>query len=150
MTDLEVIQILQEKVKKKPDDYRAVEDLFEMLRIYEPVDRKQVHIWNKEVRKVSAQQVRAVKSDALAEKFFYLNRRALLFDAKDDFDAYLQYIELNREPETRFYLPRRKQIMPIVQALQDLEDDKLDLVSISMPPGSPSHSPRPPQAVSLR
>ena len=136
MTDLEVIQILREKVKKKPDDYRAVEDLFEMLRIYEPVDRKQVHIWNKEVRKVSAQQVRAVKSDALAEKFFYLNRRALLFDAKDDFDAYLQYIELNREPEARFYLPRRKQILPIVQALQDLEDDKLDLVSVSMPPGT--------------
>ena len=60
----------------------------------------------------------------------------MLFDAKIDFDAYLQYVEFEREPEKRFYLPRRKIILPIVQALQDLEDDKLDLLGVSMPPGT--------------
>ena len=136
MTNLQMIQKLQKIVKEKPHEYQAVEDLFEMLRIYETENKKQAHLWNKEVRKISAQQVKLAKSDSLAEKFYYLNKRSLLFDAKEDFDAYLQYVEFDREPEKRFYLPRRKQILPIVQALQDLEDDLLDLLSISMPPGT--------------
>ena len=136
MTNLEIIQKLQKIVKEKPYEYQAVEDLFEMLRIYEQENHKKAHEWNKKVRKISAQQVKRAKSDSLAEKFYYLNKRSLLFDAKIDFDAYLQYVEFNREPEKRFYLPRRKQILPIVQALQGLEDDKLDLLTISMPPGT--------------
>ena len=136
MTNLQMIQKLQKIVKEKPHEYQAVEDLFEMLRIYEPENKKQAHLWNNDVRKISAQQVKLAKSDSLAEKFYYLNKRSLLFDAKEDFDAYLQYVEFDREPEKRFYLPRRKQILPIVQALQDLEDDLLDLLSISMPPGT--------------
>ena len=135
MTNLQMIQKLQKIVKEKPHEYQAVEDLFEMLRIYESENKKQAHLWNKDVRKISAQQVKLAKSDSLAEKFYYLNKRSLLFDAKEDFDAYLQYVEFDREPEKRFYLPRRKQILPIVQALQDLEDDKLDLLTISTPPG---------------
>ena len=136
MTNLEIIQKLQKIVKEKPYEYQAVEDLFEMLRIYEQENHKKAHEWNKKVRKISAQQVKRAKSDSLAEKFYYLNKRSLLFDAKIDFDAYLQYVEFNREPEKRFYRPRRKQILPIVQALQGLEDDKLDLLTISMPPGT--------------
>ena len=136
MTNLEIIQKLQQIVREKPHEYQAVEDLFEMLRIYETENKKQAHLWNNDVRKISAQQVKLAKSDSLAEKFYYLNKRSLLFDAKEDFDAYLQYVEFDREPEKRFYLPRRKQILPIVQALQDLEDDSLDLLSISMPPGT--------------
>jgi len=136
MTNLQMIQKLQKIVKEKPHEYQAVEDLFEMLRIYEPENKKQAHLWNKDVRKISAQQVKLAKSDSLAEKFYYLNKRSLLFDAKEDFDAYLQYVEFDREPKKRFYLPRRKQILPIVQAMQKLEDDKLDLLTISQPPGT--------------
>lgn len=135
MTNLEMIKKLQKIVKKKPHEYRAVEDYFEMLRIYETENHKQAHIWNKDIRRITAKQIRLVKSDSVAEKFYYLNKKALFFDAREDFDAYLQYIEFDREPEKRFYLPRRKQIYPIVQSLQDLEDDVLDLLSISTPPG---------------
>ncbi len=135
MTNLQAIQKLRKIIRKNPQQYQAVEDLFEMLRIYESEDEKQAHLWNNDVRKISAQQVKLAKSDSLAEKFYFLNKRSLLFDAKLDFDAYLQYVEFNREPEKRFYLPRRKQILPIVQAMQKLEDDKLDLLSISTPPG---------------
>ncbi|HHW46880.1 MAG TPA: hypothetical protein GXX17_08260 [Clostridiales bacterium] len=117
-------------------EYQAVEDLFEMLRIYEKENNKLAHLWNKDVRRISAQQVKSAKNDNLAEKFYYLNKRSLLFDAKEDFDAYLQYIEFEREPEKRFYLPRRKQILSIVKALQGLEDDEYDLLTLSMPPGT--------------
>lgn len=62
-------------------------------------------------------------------------KRSLLLDAKVDFDAYMLYIEQNREPKKRFYQPRRSKLMPVVKALQDLADDKLDLLGISLPPG---------------
>ena len=54
------------------------------------------------------------------------------------FDSYLLYLEKNRENNRRFYLPRRKCLLKtgIIEALQDLEDDKLDILSISMPPST--------------
>lgn len=54
------------------------------------------------------------------------------------FDSYLLYLEKNRIPKEKFYQPKRKQFLKIgvIQALQDLIDDKLDILSISMPPGT--------------
>ena len=137
MTNLQTIQKLQQIVKKNPSEYQAVDDLFEMLRIYESEDFEKAHLWNKDVRRITAQQVRASGSNiTLGEKFYNLNKKSLLFDAQSDFDAYLQYVEFDRELEKRFYLPRRKIIRPIVDSLQDVIDDKLDLLAISQPPGT--------------
>ena len=136
MDNLKIINKLQKIISNKPHEYQAVSDLFEMARIVEQDDPKLAHSINKDLRNLIPQQVRNPKNDLnTREKFYFLNKRCLLFDAKVDFDAYMQYIEYDREPEKRFYLPRRKQIFPIVQALQDLEDDNLDLLTISMPPG---------------
>lgn len=90
------------------------------------------------VRKICAQKSQKYKKDnpEHAEKYRQLYKKTLLFAAPVDFDSFLQYIEWNREPNKRFYLPRRKQLKPLVEALQDLEDDKLDLLAISMPPGT--------------
>jgi predicted phage terminase large subunit-like protein len=134
--NIKIINKLQKIISKKPNEYQAVSDLFEMARIMEQDDPKLAHSINKDLRNLIPQQVRNAKNDLnTREKFYFLNKRCLLFDAKVDFDAYMQYIEYDREPEKRFYLPRRKQIFPIVQALQDLEDDNLDLLTISTPPG---------------
>lgn len=134
--NIKIINKLQKIISEKPNEYQAVSDLFEMARIMEQDDPKLAHSINKDLRNLIPQQVRNAKNDLnTREKFYFLNKRCLLFDAKVDFDAYMQYIEYDREPKKRFYLPRRKQIFPIVQALQDLEDDKLDLLTISMPPG---------------
>lgn len=64
--------------------------------------------------------------------------KAILFLAQNrDLDSYLLYLEKNRDPEDRFYLPRRKQLrkLGLIQALQDLIDDKIEILSISCPPG---------------
>lgn len=58
-----------------------------------------------------------------------------LFDAPYVFDSFCIYIEKNRPPEKKFYLPRRKQLLVLTEALQDLEDGKLYLLGISLPPG---------------
>lgn len=51
-------------------------------------------------------------------------------------DSGLIYLERYRAPEKQFYLPRRETFLRhnIIQSLQDLVDDKLDLLTISMPP----------------
>ena len=36
--------------------------------------------------------------------------------------------------EKRFYLPRRKTLLPLIEALQDLADDKLDELFLNLPP----------------
>ena len=54
------------------------------------------------------------------------------------FDSYLLYLEKERDYGRKFYQPRRKCLLKtgIIQALQDLADDKLDILSISTPPGT--------------
>lgn len=69
-------------------------------------------------------------------EYMLLQKRALLIAAPQHFDSYLQYVEWDREPKRSFYLPRRKQLLPVVNALQELAEDKADLVCISLPPGS--------------
>lgn len=62
----------------------------------------------------------------------------LLLAQNRDFDSYLLYLEYKRKQEERFYLPKRKHFIRhgVVPAMQDLIDDKLDLLAISMPPGT--------------
>jgi predicted phage terminase large subunit-like protein len=65
--------------------------------------------------------------------------KILLYEAQHKvLDSYLLYIEKDRLPKDRFYLPRRKclQKIGVIDALQDLLEDKLDILSISLPPGT--------------
>lgn len=65
------------------------------------------------------------------------------FEAPFLFDSYLIYLERNRLRKDMFYLPKRKQFLKIglTQMAQDMEDDKLDIGSISMPPGTQKAQP---------
>lgn len=67
----------------------------------------------------------------------------LLLARSRDFDAYLLYLERKRRQKERFYLPKRKQFLKhgIIQGFQDMLDDKLDIMSISMPPGTGKAQP---------
>lgn len=71
-------------------------------------------------------------------KYYDLYNKALLFLAQEhkDFDSYLLYVEKNRDPEDRYYQPRRNKIYWLVQKMQRLIDDESDILSISMPPGT--------------
>lgn len=137
MKNLKVIEKLRKIVSDNPSEFQAVEDLFEMIRIYENENSKLAHVLNREIRGVTAAQVKNNKNTVnLSEKFYWLHKRSLLFDAPIDFDAYLQYVEFDREPSKKFYIPRRRIIRPIVDSLQQIEDDELDLLAISQPPGT--------------
>ena len=62
-----------------------------------------------------------------------------LFEAQNrQIDSYMLYLEKNRVPKDKFYQPKRKQFWKIglIQALQAIIDDELDILSISLPPGT--------------
>ena len=75
-------------------------------------------------------------SDEDVKTIYDLHKSVLLLAAPHHFESYLLYLENQREPEKKFYPPRRKVLKQVVDALQDLADDKLDLLAISLPPGS--------------
>lgn len=116
---------------KSHDIFKNVQALFDLA--YTTSDME----LNYTVRKICAEKAKKFKKDRPehAEKYRQLYKKTLLFAAPVDFDSYCQYIEWNRAADKRFYLPRRKQLKVVVEALQDLADDKLDLLAISMPPG---------------
>lgn len=122
-------------VKKAADrdlsDASALTDYLEIVRLLEAVDFDAAHRRSKEIRQLSGRYAMEQSSALMLD----INKRALLFDAPYDFDAHCMYIELNRDPEKRFYIPRRKQLYKVAQSLQKLADGDLDLLAISLPPG---------------
>ena len=76
------------------------------------------------------------KFDNEIKEMYSLHKKVWLTAAPHHFESFLLYIESNREPAKKFYPPRRRVLKQVVDALQELEDDKLDLLAISLPPGS--------------
>lgn len=68
-------------------------------------------------------------------RFYRLHRELLKLISPYDFDSFCIFLEWNRDPERKFYLPRRKQLKPLAEAMQRLYDDELDLLCISLAPG---------------
>lgn len=81
----------------------------------------------------------------------YMRENGQTYDAIDDYfdlllieaqnqvlDSYLLYLEKDREPKERFYLPKRKQFLKIglVQGYQATLDDEIDILAVSLPPGT--------------
>ena len=62
-------------------------------------------------------------------------RRSYFLTAREKFDDFCIAMEWERKPEARFYLPRRKQLLPVVMAMQELHEGKIEALGISLPPG---------------
>lgn len=73
--------------------------------------------------------------DSFFAPSFDLNKRILCWEATESFDSYMLYTEILRPREKQFYLPRRKQLKILTDAMQDLADHKIELLAISLPPG---------------
>ena len=127
---MDIHTLVDKAFQRDLSDPSALNDAFDALRLLEPEDFTLAHEKNKEVRRLSAKYA----SERTDVKMFELNKRALLFDAPYDLDAYLQYLEWNRKPQERFYLPRRRIMKRVADAMQRLVDGSLDELFLSMPP----------------
>lgn len=129
---------IRQAIAKNPFDVTGYRDLLSVARELIKSDEKYAV---DQFRWLSEKLERAI-SDVVgrdvdtAKHMASLHKQVLLEAAPFDFESYLLYVELNREPEKKFYPPRRKVLKQVVNELQRLADDELDLLAISLPPGS--------------
>lgn len=68
-------------------------------------------------------------------KYMELLKQSYLLTAPDIFDDYMVAMEWGRSRKQKFYAPRRKKLLPIVNEMQKLADGKLEILGVSAPPG---------------
>lgn len=126
-------EIIVRLLKSDLSDY---DNLLSLLGMANEVIREDKELSRKLANKVRFIALRLCATGDI--KYYDLYNKALLFLAQEhkDFDSYLLYVEKNRDPEDRYYQPRRNKIYWLVQKMQRLIDDELDILSISMPPGT--------------
>jgi predicted phage terminase large subunit-like protein len=134
-----IIDSIKAYAKQNPTEAQVYEDWFQAvvnLRDALPQDKRfDAYKYSGELRSVCAAMMGKMKTSEDVAKVYDIISRTYLFEAKDVFDSYCIYLEWNRAPEKKFYQPRRKVLRTVANALQDLADDRLDLLAISMPPG---------------
>lgn len=128
--------ILETIYRQLGDDIQPYQDLYDMCRKVFEENRALSVKYLKKLSETIEQKMRNTDDDTLITELYALHKKVLLKAAVDDFESYLLYVEWDREPDKKFYPPRRKVLGRVVEALQRLADDKLDLLAISMPPGS--------------
>lgn len=121
--DKKILKNIKKASQREPYNYEIYRDWLSWCQ------NENDHKESKEMRKAISKALRENPNELLYEVW----KDSLLFDAYDDFDSFLLYVELERD--NKFYSPRRKQLLPVVKEMQRLADDELDLLCISMPPG---------------
>lgn len=152
MTKTDYVNLIQKLIAR--DDPYALTDAFDLCRelemdgavhvegsgrrdrgttVYDPDNFTSAHDLNKKLRIAANKMVRdGVDADNMIDLYY----KSHLFDAPHFFDSFCIYIEKDRAPEKQFYLPRRKQLLVCTNALQELEQRDIELLAISMPPGT--------------
>lgn len=129
-----LLQAIYKVAQKKPDT-GAFQDMLDICREASKTD---IALSLKYGRLLSEELSRVIpRTDGeLITKLYQQHRNTLCFLAPNDFDSYIQFMEWERDPKKKFYVPRRPVLKTAVKGLQDLEDDVFDILGISMPPGT--------------
>ena len=128
-----VLPIIEEIISKGTDKIKPYRDYYDLC-LQDTKNHIQDLKWL-EKKALEAQNKAYVNGNRdISHEFYELRKNIFTAAAPFDFDSYLIALEWNRKPEQRFYLPRRKVLKQAVDAIQELEDDKLDELFLSQPP----------------
>lgn len=132
----QLLETIFSEVEKKNGSLRAYEDAYYICLDTKKTERPLAIRYLKRLSNDIEGKIPTLSQSEDILKLFNLHKKVLHAAAWDDFESYLLYVEWNREPEKKFYVPRRKVLARLVKAMQRLVDDELDLLTISMPPGT--------------
>lgn len=131
--DNKTLSIIEEIITRGTDKLKPYRDYYDICLQDTKENVNSLKWLEKECLK--AQNKAYVKGNLdISSDFYELRRDIFTALAVYDFDSYMIALEWNRKPEQRFYLPRRKVLKQSVDAIQDLEDNKLDELFLSQPP----------------
>ena len=133
---LDLIEKIAENLQKDPTNRQIYKDLCSVARELLKTDEKSGVKWLKWLAERCEEMVSKTfaRDLGMAREFVSLHKQVLLATAPYDFDSYCLYLEFNREPDKKFYQPRRKFLRVLVEDLQDLSEGKIDFLGISLPP----------------
>lgn len=130
---MEATELVKRAAKRDLTKYGNLETYFEVVRLLDDFAEQRPHL-EKIYNLATDNKVKLARSDMeTALKFFELAKKACLILSRELFHYYLIYVEWNRLPEKKFYIPRMKALRPVVDALQDLYDRKIRILTISLP-----------------
>ena len=135
--DYEKIMQLVAADCRDASDCKPFEDACAVLTQYLAVDNRRERAWALKVREIAERKVMEFASAGngeLADELYRHIEYILRVNAPHDLDSYMLFMEWNREPEKRFWLPRRHVLMPVCQGFQDLADDLIDVLVVSLAP----------------
>lgn len=76
---------------------------------------------------------REIEKKEDVSKLLDVYENLLLVDSRDDFDCFCRFIDFGAQtPVRQFYLPRRKYLKTVADALEDVEDGKTEVLRIKM------------------
>ena len=124
---------IRQYIERNPMDIGAFRDYMNALwNNYEAgIPIKSDVLW---LRKKISEALARTEDGEFAFDFNTVYKDSYKIIAKDDFDSYMVFLEWERQPQDRFYLPRRKIMRKFVDSVQKLIDDELDELFLSMPP----------------
>lgn len=128
---LDVAENILSHIKSEPENMKHYTAMYSVLSSMNSCAEK--WRYSEILKRYCTERITQNKSKDASSLF----KAVLLLEAQGlRLDSYMQYIELQREPEKRFWIPRRKQLEPVCRAMQKLVDGELDILSISLPPGT--------------
>lgn len=86
------------------------------------------------ISRLTKKALLAIPSDVQRQRALAILRTQYEYRGRFFFEDFLIAMEWKREPEKRFYEPRRRVLQEVVRDLQDLADGKIDIYGLSMPP----------------
>lgn len=124
------------KIKKDPEDMQAYRDLLNICRETMKTDIPLAVEYLEKLSDWIEEIIPGIKDIGKMREMFSFHREVVFAGARESFHLCLLAVEWNRDPDKKFYPPRKMVLRNVVKALQELEERKLDLLAVSMPPGS--------------
>ena len=128
---IRLINTIESKTKKTAQDYK---DMYHLCLELRKTDLKSAVKYMVMLSNELEQVIIQSNNEKYIVELYSLYKQVLLSSAPHHFESYLLYVEWNREPEKKFYPPRRKVLKVLVDDLQDLADGNIDFLGISLPP----------------
>ena len=132
----QLLSAIFQKIKKDPGDMRAYRDLLNICRETMKTDIPLAVEYLEKLSDWIEETIPTIEDIGKMREMFAFHREVVFAGAKESFHLCLLAVEWNRDPDKKFYPPRRMVLRDVVRALQELEERKLDLLAVSMPPGS--------------
>lgn len=127
-----LIQSIASSIQSSGADIQKLSDLLSLCKhqLKENPEDKEYCFKNTGLVKAYAQRLHISTHDEMYGELYW---ETMLFEAPYLFESFILYMEKNRPPHEKFYLPRVNPLRKVAQGIQNLADDKLDELFINLP-----------------